>query len=102
MRNSTAETKEADEKRKREIASDPKVAKELDWADTDKEVRIHPAMKHLESSHVWCIIVDGLNVGQIELHAWTRCRTRYDIGYFVDRDYWRKGICTEALKKWSR
>ena len=53
----------------------------------------HPGM-----GLVWCIDVDGEAVGCIGLRpdpGWLRCNA--EVGYWIGRAYWRRGITSEAL-----
>ncbi|MFO1328819.1 MAG: GNAT family N-acetyltransferase [Rubrivivax sp.] len=48
--------------------------------------------------HVWAIDVQGQAVGCIGLRpdgGWLRCNA--EVGYWIGRAFWRRGICGEAL-----
>jgi len=49
---------------------------------------------------VWGIVVDGAVVGCIGLHqagGWMRCNA--EIGYWIGRAHWRRGIASDAVRQ---
>ncbi|MFY7863898.1 GNAT family N-acetyltransferase [Roseateles sp.] len=52
-----------------------------------------------DGGHVWGIEVDGQIIGCIGFEAqagWLRCNA--EIGYWIGQAFWRRGICSEALR----
>ena len=50
--------------------------------------------------YVWAIEVDGQAIGSIGLvpdTGWLRCNA--ETGYWIGRDYWRRGIASDALRQ---
>jgi RimJ/RimL family protein N-acetyltransferase len=52
-----------------------------------------------KKSYSFTILVDGEIAGSIVLENPSEDRGRYDLGFFVGRKFWGKGIATEAIKQ---
>ncbi len=50
-------------------------------------------------AYPFTILVDGKIAGQVILENPDKNKTHYEIGYFVGKDYWKKGITTRAVKE---
>ena len=61
----------------------------------DSEEYIKKSIK--ANSFEFAIIYEDILVGTIVLENPDSTKTIYEVGYFIARPYWRKGIATEAL-----
>ncbi|MCK5449556.1 GNAT family N-acetyltransferase [Candidatus Pacearchaeota archaeon] len=52
-----------------------------------------------KKSFSFTILVDGEIAGSIILENPSKDKGRYDLGFFVGRKFWSKGIATEAIKQ---
>lgn len=50
-------------------------------------------------SYHFTILADNEIVGNIILHNPNKDKGRYDLGFFIGRKFWGKGIVTEAIKQ---
>jgi [ribosomal protein S5]-alanine N-acetyltransferase len=87
--------------------SDPELTTHLTWAaHTDiEETRawLHGQPEQIESgaSMLWTIEHGGMPIGHVSLHriTWARFAVRFDraeLGYWIARPFWGKGLMTEA------
>ena len=87
-------------------ASDPQVARYVLWephrsiADTRSYIRcIRQGYRRGEPSS-WAIVYkpDGRVIGSIGVMAWSPAHHGAEVGYSVSRDYWNRGVATQALQ----
>lgn len=83
---------------------DPLVAQHVLWEaygsihDARAYVRYLQRQYRSESPSSWCIEhEDGRVIGTIGLMWWNREHSSAEVGYSLSRDYWNRGIMTEAL-----
>jgi RimJ/RimL family protein N-acetyltransferase len=53
----------------------------------------------LGGSYKWAILVDGKYAGDVVLEDFNKDKTECEIGYYVAREFWGKGIATKAVKE---
>lgn len=89
-----------------EMASDPELGPRAGWAPHRSIAESRDALRDfLINDHTWAIILrdSGLPVGAIGYHTYGDAvipigENDIEVGYWVGREYWNKGICTEALE----
>ena len=52
-----------------------------------------------KNTYKFAILADGKFAGGIVLEKPNKDKTSYEVGYFVARNYWNKGVASEAVKK---
>ncbi|KAL0558417.1 hypothetical protein IC582_002984 [Cucumis melo] len=82
-------------------AGDDRVMKSIRWNVFTSKEQAHDFIRDVCIPHPWrrSICVDGRSVGFVSVYPWSgedRCKA--DVGYAVAREYWGRGIVTEALK----
>jgi RimJ/RimL family protein N-acetyltransferase len=88
------------------LAADPELVPHVTWtahADRSETLAYITARSADPNSLVWAIEHEGRAVGCIGLHSimWQlrACRTdRGELGYWIGRPYWGKGLVTEAVE----
>ncbi len=78
--------------------ADEEVSKQL-LLPSNKDSWIPQFRKSLKESYDFTILADGKIVGEISLEGPSLCRSTYNVGFAVGREFWGQGICTEALKQ---
>ena len=88
------------------MLSDPKSMK--DWSDqpiTDLDAAVEVLNKDLESdaqgnSMCWAVCLNGQDkmIGKCILFQFSQQNHRAEIGYILNREYWRKGLMYQALE----
>jgi RimJ/RimL family protein N-acetyltransferase len=98
---------EADGPRVRELASDETIARNtLDIPHPYPEgaaetwIAAHPELWRQGSDVVFAVALrdSGLLVGCVGLSSVSQRHRRADIGWWVGREYWSRGYCTEAAR----
>jgi ribosomal-protein-alanine N-acetyltransferase len=88
------------------IGSNPKMCEFLNWGPykninealyTLDEIYLKRPLENLPIGYA--IELDGVMRGLIEYHTYDEYQNSIEIGYFLEFDYWNKGIMTKALKK---
>lgn len=86
--------------------NDDKVARFLSWiphdsADITKKI-LTGWIKEYEKpdTYSWCIVLKESSqaVGHIAVNEFSETHERCDIGYYLGRSFWNRGLMTEALK----
>ncbi len=86
-------------------ASDPEVCKYLSWGPhkdiTVTRKRIADWIKNynLENTYIWAIHLKSMNkpIGSISVEISNDAQGSCEIGYCLGKEYWNRGIMTEAL-----
>ena len=88
------------------IGSNNEMCKYLNWGPyknvnealyTLDEIYLKRPLENLPIGYA--IELDGVMRGLIEYHTYNELLNSIEIGYFLEFDYWNRGIMTKALKK---
>ncbi|HHV09084.1 MAG TPA: GNAT family N-acetyltransferase [Clostridiales bacterium] len=90
----------------RNWAGDPQVCKYLSWGPHRDEAASRSRIREWVSRYgeqnfyVWAIEIknQGMPVGSISVEISNEQTSTCEIGYCIGRDYWNRGIMTEALR----
>jgi ribosomal-protein-alanine N-acetyltransferase len=86
-----------------EYASDPEVAKYTSWTAhetiKDTEVFLNYVLDLYKNGEVapWGVVYVGKIVGTCGFVGWDLRSSRAEIGYALSREYWGRGLMTEAV-----
>jgi ribosomal-protein-alanine N-acetyltransferase len=67
-----------------------------DLAETVQFIELLQAETAANLRRHWAITLDGAVVGLIGLHTWEQDHRRAELGYDMAREYWGRGLATEA------
>jgi len=98
MKVTVRERRKADDATLDELYAHPEVLKEI-WTPENAESWIPEFRKSMKDGYYFTILVDGKIAGDIGLDSPSRCRSTYEVGFGLGREFWGQGICTEALKQ---
>jgi len=90
-----------------EYASDPEVTKYVAWdvhksiKDTKKYIKLMKKKYKTQIIGDWGIVLKENNkmIGSCGFVAWNRQHDYAELGYVLSKQYWNRGIMTEAIKK---
>lgn len=74
----------------------------ITWPGVDLRTWIAPGLGSLKDSYGFTILADDRIVGEIGIGGPSLCRSTYYVGFAVGREFWNRGICTEALRQLVR
>ncbi len=77
----------------------PEVAEKLTYKFKSPLLRSLEELIKRKNTYKFIVLSDGNIVGFAVLENPNKDKTIYEVGFFVARDYWGKGIATEAVKK---
>lgn len=96
----------SDAKELRDLISDKDVIKEIvgypypcPLSRMKKDVRDCLKGWKTKDSYAFTILADGKIAGSIILENPSKDKKRYDLGAFVGKKFWNKGVATEAIKQ---
>jgi ribosomal-protein-alanine N-acetyltransferase len=86
-------------------ASDPEVCRFLSWGPhkdvliTQKRIEDWVRNYNNKNSYIWAIYLKGADkvIGSISVEISSESQQSCEIGYCIGKDYWNRGIMTEAL-----
>ena len=93
--------------RSHKVLNNPRVLKELS-SDYVYPLSIEKVRKDIRNAlngwrtgkaYVFTVFVDGNIAGQAFLEEPDETKKRYTIGFYVGKEYWNKGITSEAVKQ---
>lgn len=100
--------KKGDYKDMFEYGRDPLVTKYLNWGPFVSMIEAKNSIKHIflprlkEALPIGYAIIDKKKakmIGTIDFHSKIKGEHGAEIGYVIHRDYWNRGIMTQALKR---
>ncbi|MBW2995324.1 GNAT family N-acetyltransferase [Candidatus Woesearchaeota archaeon] len=99
-------TKLSDAEQLRALINDKQVIKQLEGyphpcplSKIKKEIKKSQLDWKKKTAYNFTIFADAKIAGQVVLENPDKNKTHYEIGYFVGRKFWNKGIATKAVKE---
>ena len=96
----------SDAKDVRDLINDKKIVKQLSGypypcplSRVKKDIQDSLKGWRTGKSYGFTILADGQIAGSIILENPSKDKGRYDVGFFIGRKFWNKGIATEAIKQ---